>query len=90
MKGLDQIGQVTKQDLERKCMERLFFSLADIFTLLKVLMFNTDSQWYCGSPICTLAVQKKEDLLGSLQALRELLERSVDGTNENVLSESSI
>jgi hypothetical protein len=78
MKGLDQIGLVTQQDLERKCMEKLFYSLADIFTLLKVLMFNTDSQWYCRSPIYSLAVQKKEDLNGRLQALRELLERSVD------------
>ena len=77
MKGLDQIGLVTQQDLERKCMEKLFYSLADIFTLLKVLMFNTDSQWYCRSPIYSLAVQKKEDLNGRLQALRELLERSV-------------
>ena len=33
LKGFDKIGQVTKKDLERKCMERFFFSLADIFTL---------------------------------------------------------
>lgn len=74
LKGFDKIGQVTKKDLERKCMERLFFSLADIFTLLKVFMFNTDSQWYCGSSINTLPGQKKEGLLDRLQVLRELLE----------------
>ena len=80
----------SQQDLERKCMEKLYFSLADIFTLLKVLMFNTDCQWHNGSPIYTLAVQKKEGLLDRLQVLRELLERSVDGTNEDVPNESAI
>jgi hypothetical protein len=75
MKDFEQIGLVTQQDLERKCMEKLYFSLADIFTLLKVLMFNTDCQWHNGSPIYTLAVQKKEGLLDRLQVLRELLER---------------
>ena len=44
LKGFDKIDQVTKKDLERKCMERLFFSLADIFTLLKVFMFNTETR----------------------------------------------
>jgi len=78
--GLEQIGQATKQGRERKCMERLYYSLADIFKHLKVLMFNTDSEWHNGTPLYTLATQKREDLLSRLLVLSEL----DDGTNDDV------
>ena len=80
MKGLGQIGLVSGHPAGpgEEVHGEALLSLADIFTLLKVLMFNTDSQWYCRSSIYSLAVQKKEGLLDRLQALRELLERSVD------------
>ena len=85
--GLDQMGQVTEQNMERKCMEKLYYCLADIYKHLKVLMFNTDRQWHNGSPLYTLAVQKREDLLSRLQVLSDLLDKLVDGSNENVHTE---
>ena len=61
--------------------------MADIYKHLKVLMFNTDRQWHNGSPLYTLAVQKREDLLSRLQVLSDLLDKLVDGSKENVHTE---